>query len=157
MKTYEGKYSSIILDPGSMLRWMVSLTPQLLYPRGIAPGTHWIGGWVGTRGGWMLCRREESYPCRLSHRQSLCRLRYPVSNNALQSGESEPTFHRDVSPSSWGSKNKPSKKPTLFAACFTAVEWAPGTLSVGVKWTRCEADQSRSEFKGPWSFSRHSR
>jgi len=30
---------------------VVSLTPRPLYARGRAPGTHWIGGWVGPRAG----------------------------------------------------------------------------------------------------------
>jgi hypothetical protein len=30
---------------------VVSFTPQPLYPRGRAPGTHWIGGWVDPRTG----------------------------------------------------------------------------------------------------------
>jgi len=28
---------------------VISYTPRTLYPREGAPGTHWIGGWVGTR------------------------------------------------------------------------------------------------------------
>jgi hypothetical protein len=32
-------------------RWVVSFTPLPLYPRGIAPGTHWRGGWVDLRAG----------------------------------------------------------------------------------------------------------
>jgi hypothetical protein len=28
---------------------VVSFTPRPLYPQGKSPGTHWIGGWVGSR------------------------------------------------------------------------------------------------------------
>jgi hypothetical protein len=28
---------------------MVGFTPRPLYPAEIAPGSHWIGGWVGPR------------------------------------------------------------------------------------------------------------
>jgi hypothetical protein len=28
---------------------VVSFTPRPLYPRKIAPVTHWVGGWVGPR------------------------------------------------------------------------------------------------------------
>jgi hypothetical protein len=38
-----------ILHLGTRLRWVVSFTPQPLYPQGRVPGTHWIGGWVGSR------------------------------------------------------------------------------------------------------------
>jgi len=33
------------------MEWVVSFTPQPLYPRGRAPSTHWTGGWVGPNGG----------------------------------------------------------------------------------------------------------
>jgi hypothetical protein len=38
-----------ILDFGTRRRWVVSSTARPLYPWGRALGTHWIGGWVGTR------------------------------------------------------------------------------------------------------------
>jgi hypothetical protein len=34
-----------ISDLGTRRRWVMCFTPRPLYP----PGTHWIGGWVGTR------------------------------------------------------------------------------------------------------------
>jgi hypothetical protein len=37
------------LDLVTSWRWVVSLTPVPLCPRGKTPGTHWIGGWVGPR------------------------------------------------------------------------------------------------------------
>jgi hypothetical protein len=43
------RYSSMHLDLGVRWRWVVSFMPWLLYPRERAPGTHWIGGWVGPR------------------------------------------------------------------------------------------------------------
>jgi hypothetical protein len=53
MKTYWGieGIAPCILDLGTRWRWVVSLTPRPLYPRERAPGTHWIGGWVGPRAG----------------------------------------------------------------------------------------------------------
>jgi hypothetical protein len=38
-----------ILDIGTRWRWVVSFRPRPLYPRERAPGTHWIGGWVGPK------------------------------------------------------------------------------------------------------------
>jgi hypothetical protein len=45
----EWTYGSTILDPGTRWRSTVSFTPLPLYPWEGAPGTHWIGGWVGPR------------------------------------------------------------------------------------------------------------
>jgi hypothetical protein len=50
----EGVWGSESIDPhfldlGTRWRWAVSFTPWSLYPRGRAPGTHWIGGWVDPR------------------------------------------------------------------------------------------------------------
>jgi hypothetical protein len=36
-------------DLGTRWRWVISFTPQPLYPQGKSPSTHWIGGWVGPR------------------------------------------------------------------------------------------------------------
>jgi hypothetical protein len=36
-------------DLGIRWRLIVSFTPRPLYPREKAPGTHWIGGWMGSR------------------------------------------------------------------------------------------------------------
>jgi hypothetical protein len=51
MKTYwgSGGIASRILDLGTRWRWVVSFTPRPLTPRERAPGTNWIGGWVGPR------------------------------------------------------------------------------------------------------------
>jgi hypothetical protein len=51
MKAYwgSGGVAPRILDLGTRWRWVVSFTPQPLYPQGKSPGTHWIGGWVGPR------------------------------------------------------------------------------------------------------------
>jgi hypothetical protein len=51
MKTYWGSegIASRILDLGTSWGWVVSSTPRPLYPREIAPGTRWIGVWVGPR------------------------------------------------------------------------------------------------------------
>jgi hypothetical protein len=55
------------LDLCTSQRWVVSFTPQPLYPRGKAPGTHWIGGWVGPRAGLDDVGRENSWPYRDSN------------------------------------------------------------------------------------------
>jgi hypothetical protein len=51
MKTYwgSGGIAPRITDLGTRWRWVVNFTPRPLYPQGKAPGTHWIGGWVGLR------------------------------------------------------------------------------------------------------------
>jgi hypothetical protein len=38
-----------LIDLGTGWGWVVSFTPRPLYLRERAPGTHWIGGWVGPR------------------------------------------------------------------------------------------------------------
>jgi hypothetical protein len=49
MKIYVGwRYNSTILDLSTRWRWSASL-PGRFTPGEIAPGTHWIGGWVGPR------------------------------------------------------------------------------------------------------------
>jgi hypothetical protein len=48
----EWRYSSTILDLGIRWRRVVSFTPRHLYSRRErAPGTHWVGSWVGPRAG----------------------------------------------------------------------------------------------------------
>jgi hypothetical protein len=50
MKTY--RWSGCIaprINIGTRWRWVVSFTPRPLYSRRRAPGTRWIGGWVGPR------------------------------------------------------------------------------------------------------------
>jgi hypothetical protein len=51
MKTYweSGGIAPRILELGTTWRWVVSFTPRPSHPRERAPGTHWIGGWVGPR------------------------------------------------------------------------------------------------------------
>jgi hypothetical protein len=62
MKTYRGSggIAPRILDLGTRWRWVVSFTPQPLYPGERFPGTHWIGGWVGPRAErWTTLHNEE--------------------------------------------------------------------------------------------------
>jgi hypothetical protein len=48
MKTFrEWRYSSTILDLGTIWRSVVSFTLWTLYLEKEVPGTHSIGGWVG--------------------------------------------------------------------------------------------------------------
>jgi hypothetical protein len=51
MKTYWGVEVQLhaYFDLGTRWRWLVSFIPRQLYPRERAPGTHWIGSWVGPR------------------------------------------------------------------------------------------------------------
>jgi hypothetical protein len=47
---------------------MVSLAPRQLYPRERTPGTYWIGGRVGPRGGLdTVAKIKVSTPCRESN------------------------------------------------------------------------------------------
>jgi hypothetical protein len=46
---------------------MVSFTPLPLYPREIAPGTHWIGGWVCPRAGLDPVEKRKILHCRKSN------------------------------------------------------------------------------------------
>jgi len=45
-----------ILDLGTSWRWVVSFTPDRFTLKKRAPGTHWIGGWVGG------CEEKNSQP-----------------------------------------------------------------------------------------------
>ena len=63
------------------MRWVVSTTPQPLYPRE-RPGTHCIGGWVGPRAGLDGCGKSRPptgirFADRPASRESLYRLSYP--------------------------------------------------------------------------------
>jgi hypothetical protein len=53
MKAYVGNggIAPRILDLGTRWRWVISFTPQPLYPQERTPGIHWIGGWVSPRAG----------------------------------------------------------------------------------------------------------
>jgi hypothetical protein len=71
MKAYWGGGGGIaprVLDLGTKWRWAVSFTHLSLYPRERAPGTHWIGGWVGPRAGLdKVVERKILIPCRDSN------------------------------------------------------------------------------------------
>jgi hypothetical protein len=53
VKMYWGSGGSTpgILNLSARWNWMVSFTLRHFTPRKKAPGTHWIGGWVGPRAG----------------------------------------------------------------------------------------------------------
>jgi hypothetical protein len=55
----------LILDLDARRVWVVSTTPQPLYPRE-RPGTHCTGGWVGPRAGLDVC--EKPRPHQDSHK-----------------------------------------------------------------------------------------
>ena len=56
--------SLLFFDLGARMGWVVSTTPQPLYPRE-RPDTHCTGGWEGPRAGLDVC--EKSHP----HRDSI--------------------------------------------------------------------------------------
>jgi hypothetical protein len=58
---WEWGYNSTILDLGTRWRWVVGFTRRPLRPRGKSPGSHWIGGCVGSRTG--LDTMKESVIC----------------------------------------------------------------------------------------------
>jgi hypothetical protein len=59
-----GGIAPCILDLGTRWRWVVSFMPRLLSPQGRAPGTYWIGDWVGPRVVLdMMVKREITSPC----------------------------------------------------------------------------------------------
>jgi hypothetical protein len=55
-----GGIASNILELGIRWRWVINFTPRPLYPEEWAPGTHWIGGWVGPV--WTLWRNKSLSP-----------------------------------------------------------------------------------------------
>jgi hypothetical protein len=48
------------LGPGARRGWVVSTTPRPLYSWE-RPGTHYTGGWVGTRAGLDVCEKSRPY------------------------------------------------------------------------------------------------
>jgi hypothetical protein len=87
MKAYGGEgisplFLTSILDAG---KWS-ALRPGCFTPEETAPGTHWIGGWVGASVGLhaveeskISCSCRESNPGRPVRSSSLCWLSYPGS------------------------------------------------------------------------------
>jgi hypothetical protein len=85
------------LNLGTRWRWVVNSTTLPLYPRWKSPGTTRIGGWVGPRVGldnvekrkFLTLPVVEHRPLgRSVRRQSLYRLRYPVSQKiSVQTSE----------------------------------------------------------------------
>jgi hypothetical protein len=76
----EWRYSSAILELGTIWKWVVSFMPRPLLPH----GTHWIGGGVGPRAGPdAVGRRNIPWQCRESNpghparSPSLYQLSYP--------------------------------------------------------------------------------
>jgi hypothetical protein len=73
MKAYwgsRGTAPSILTSVLGGEKWSVS-RPGRFNPREIAPGTHWIGDWVGSRAGTdAVVRRKIPIPCRDSNLRS---------------------------------------------------------------------------------------
>jgi hypothetical protein len=62
-KTYlgSGGVAPRTIDLGCSWSWVVSVTDRSLYPkRERAPGTHWIGGWMGPRAGLVAVSKRKS-------------------------------------------------------------------------------------------------
>jgi hypothetical protein len=60
MKTYgDWKYSSTIFDLITRYRWVAASHPCRFIPGERAPGTHWIGGWLGPRVGLDAEKRKK--------------------------------------------------------------------------------------------------
>jgi hypothetical protein len=60
----ERRYSSTILDLGTLKRRLVSFTFWAAFPpKERAPGTNWIGGWVGPRAVLGSVKINISYAC----------------------------------------------------------------------------------------------
>jgi hypothetical protein len=90
MKAYGGVDVKIHVFLTSALGGVVSFRPRPLYPGERAPGTNWIGGWVGPRTGLDDVERRKLLPlpglelrtlCHPVRMQSLYRLRYPGSSH----------------------------------------------------------------------------
>ena len=61
-----GGTAPLILKLGMRWRWMVSLTPQLLYLQRQNSSSYWPGGWMGPRGGlYILEQRKPLAPSRI--------------------------------------------------------------------------------------------
>jgi hypothetical protein len=79
----EWRYSFIILDVGTRWRWVVSFTPQLLYPRGKSPQYPLDKRLGGPQSRSRFCRMEKIFfpllgiePSRPARSQSLYQLSY---------------------------------------------------------------------------------
>jgi hypothetical protein len=58
----------LLLNLGTRWGLVVSVTPRPRFTPGKrAPGTHWIGGWVGLRAGLDAGARRKICPCRGSN------------------------------------------------------------------------------------------
>jgi hypothetical protein len=57
-------YSCTILDIGTRWRFVISFTPQPIYPRKRTSSTHWIAGWVGSTAGLDTAEKRKILACR---------------------------------------------------------------------------------------------
>jgi hypothetical protein len=80
----EWRYSSSILELGTIWRWVVRFTRPSLYPGESALSSHWMGGWMGPRTDLHDVEMKKIFPlprlklrplCRSSRNQSLYQLR----------------------------------------------------------------------------------
>jgi hypothetical protein len=80
------------LDLDASCRWVVSFTSRPLYLWERAPGTHWLGGWVGPRVSLDNVKKGKFFTLPvlelrslgwLTRSQSLYRLRYPGSQHQV--------------------------------------------------------------------------
>jgi hypothetical protein len=71
----------LILDLGARSGWVVSTTPQPLYPREI-PCTHCTGGWVDPRASLDVCDKSRQH--RDANKQYIDSLGRPANNQKVK-------------------------------------------------------------------------
>jgi hypothetical protein len=145
----EWMYRSTFLDPGISWRWVVTFTPQPLYPQGKSPH-HPLDRRLGgpraclddmeMRTFFTLLGLQLQLLGHLACSQSLYQLRYPSSktNNVV------PCYIRNQTFNSW-------QVQTIFLCSIVyrpamstkfSVQWVLWALSMGMTWLENEADDS---------------
>jgi hypothetical protein len=142
----------------------VSFTSRPLYPRERAPGTHWIGGWVGPRAGLdAVVKRKIPNPCQDSNPRSYSPWPSSIPPQLLiQPNETNISCYIYIYTHTHTHTH--TQYPGIFLltpASRTAlgpnqplIQWVPGALSLGVKRPGREADHSPpsgAEVKNAWS------
>jgi hypothetical protein len=162
------------------VEWSTS-RPGRFTPRERAPGTHWIGGWVGPRAGLdAVVKRKIPSPRRESNPttpivQSVAQCYTDLTITALltfRCPEKKICRHVPFLPMRAGSRDSsavhgldgrrfrvPGGSGNFFPSPPrppASYQWVPAALSLGVKRLRCEADHSpisSAEVKNAWSYT----